>query len=657
MHYRREIDGIRAIAVVSVILFHAGARAFKGGFVGVDVFFVISGYLITTIILQDLQAGTFTLSKFYERRARRILPALFVVMAACLPLAWLWLFPDDLRNFAQSLAAVSVFASNVLFWRTSGYFDTATELKPLLHTWSLGVEEQYYVLFPLLLMACWRLGRRAIVALLLLIGLASLMLAQSMVRVDPAATFYLLPTRGWELLVGALVAFQLSRTDQPAVGLATRQVLGLVGLAAIVVSIFGYDKHTPFPGVYALAPTLGTALIILYAGPQTWVGRWLGSRTCVGIGLVSYSAYLWHQPLFALARLRNLEHPGDGVMAALVLLTFGLATLSWRYVERPFRGGQQVSRRQIFVWGLVGSGFFIVLGIVGATTAWFEGRTSGERARFLKHFENSLPAWAYFERADIQKQLRAQCDFYDMARYRAGHPSMRPVTRIAPECHERTPRPGPALFIWGDSHAQHLYPGLRQALPQDWQVLQVTTSGCTPALVGIDNAEDYCERSNWFALQAIARARPEVVLIGQNEGHDVRAMRRMAKALAEVGIHRVVFTGPTPHWTSELPKLVVRTLWDDPNPRTLTGIDTRVLAADATLKAAFMTPDAADPTGHQMRYVSIIDHFCNTGGCLVYLGDDRMLGLTSWDYGHLTPPASVDLAKGVLAAAVMQGIE
>jgi peptidoglycan/LPS O-acetylase OafA/YrhL len=572
-------------------------------------------------------------------------------------MAWLWLFPDDLRSFSQSLAAVSVFASNMLFWRTSGYFDAATELKPLLHTWSLGVEEQYYVLFPLLLMFCWKLGRRALVAILMIIGLASLVLAQSMVRVDPAGTFYLLPTRGWELLVGALAAFQLSRTDQPDTVLAARQVLGLAGLAAIVVSVFAYDKNTPFPGVYALAPTLGTALIILYTSPQTWVGRWLGSRACVGIGLVSYSAYLWHQPLFALARQRNLEHPSSGVMVALVLLTFGLAYLSWRYVERPFRGGHRFNRRQIFVGSLAGSVFFIVMGLVGANTQLFEGRTSGERARFLKYFENSLPAWAYFERTHIQEQFRAQCDFYDMASYRAGHPSRRPVEHIASDCHVRDARPGPALFIWGDSHAQHLYPGLKQTLPHNWQVLQVTSSGCTPALSAADNPQDYCERSNWFALQAIARARPEVVLIAQNESHDTARMRSLAQALAELGIRRVVFTGPTPHWKSDLPKLVVRNLWDDPNRRTLIGIDTSVLAADAALKAKFGTAFAAEPAGQQVRYISIIDHFCNAEGCLVYLGDDRLHGLTSWDYGHLTPPASVDLARAVLAGAVTTGVE
>lgn len=207
MQYRREVDGLRAVAVVPVMLFHAGFQCFGGGFVGVDVFFVISGYLITTIILGELERGSFSIATFYERRARRILPALFFVMAMCIPFAWCWLLPSDMEEFAKSLRAVSIFGSNILFARKSGYFDTAAELKPLLHTWSLAVEEQFYVLFPLLLMLMWRFGKKWTVILLVLIAAASLGVAHGNVFDDPAATFFLLPTRVWELALGSFVAF------------------------------------------------------------------------------------------------------------------------------------------------------------------------------------------------------------------------------------------------------------------------------------------------------------------------------------------------------------------------------------------------------------------------------------------------------------------
>ena len=203
MNYRREIDGLRALAVVPVILFHAGVQTFSGGFVGVDVFFVISGYLITSIIIAQIDIGEFSLIDFYERRARRILPALFLVMFVCLPFAWLWLLPAEMMSFSQSLIAVSSFVSNILFWRTSGYFETAAELKPLLHTWSLAAEEQYYLLFPFFLTLTWKLGKRWIISLLVVAAFISLMAAQWGSINKPAATFFLLPTRGFELFIGA----------------------------------------------------------------------------------------------------------------------------------------------------------------------------------------------------------------------------------------------------------------------------------------------------------------------------------------------------------------------------------------------------------------------------------------------------------------------
>lgn len=218
MNYRREIDGLRALAVLPVILFHAGFQTFSGGFVGVDVFFVISGYLITSIILKEKQAGTFTLIGFYERRARRILPSLFVVMFVCSIFSWLWLLPSDMKMFSQSLVAVPAFASNILFYLTSSYFEPAAELKPLLHTWSLSVEEQYYVLYPIFLLIAWRVDKRWAVAILILLTGMSLAAAQYASATNPAFAFFLLPTRGWEILIGALVGFYGFRTHNDGVG-------------------------------------------------------------------------------------------------------------------------------------------------------------------------------------------------------------------------------------------------------------------------------------------------------------------------------------------------------------------------------------------------------------------------------------------------------
>lgn len=290
MKYRPEIDGLRAVAVLPVILFHAGLGLFAGGFVGVDVFFVISGYLITTILLTEIEEDRFSLWTFYERRARRILPALFVVLLACLPFAWVWMLPEQLEAFGKSLVAVMLFGSNILFWRETGYFAPAAEEKPLLHTWSLAVEEQYYLVVPLILMVgLRRFGRNPTFWGLVILSLVSLALCEIGRRSHPSAAFYLAPTRAWELLAGSLCAF-IQRHD----GRQRRsQVLSGLGLGLICASVLAFDGQTPFPSLYALVPVLGTVLIILFATADTLAGRILTLRGFVGIGLISYSAYLW----------------------------------------------------------------------------------------------------------------------------------------------------------------------------------------------------------------------------------------------------------------------------------------------------------------------------------------------------------------------------
>uniref|UniRef100_UPI0040489370 acyltransferase family protein n=1 Tax=Limnohabitans sp. TaxID=1907725 RepID=UPI0040489370 len=367
MQYRPEIDGLRAIAVLPVIVFHAGISAFSGGFVGVDVFFVISGYLITSIIISEKQAGTFTLVNFYERRARRILPALFVVMAACLPFAWMWMFPEEMKDFSRSLMGVSAFVSNILFWRESGYFVTAAELKPLLHTWSLSVEEQYYLLFPLFLIYTYRLGRRWVVGTLLVVFLISLAGAQWGSAHKTIANFYSLPTRAWELLIGSFIALVPNSSHACAKNagpnrLSLNQYGSLIGLLLISFSIFYFNRDTPHPSIYTLIPTVGAGCVIMFATPVTLVGRLLSSRILVFVGSISYATYLWHQPLFAFARYRTINEPSTLVFLGLTLTAMVLATLSLRFLELPFRNLKFISRKGIFGVALTGTLCFFILG-------------------------------------------------------------------------------------------------------------------------------------------------------------------------------------------------------------------------------------------------------------------------------------------------------
>lgn len=336
MDYRPEIDGLRALAVVPVVLFHANLPGVPGGFVGVDVFFVISGYLITSIILTDLDAGRFCLADFYRRRMHRILPALLVMCVLTLPVAFLLYSPAELRDFSQSLIGVATFSSNVLFWLESGYFDTAAEMKPLLHTWSLAVEEQFYLVFPLLTMLLWPVGRFGYVAVGLVLAGASFAVALAWAGSAPMAAFYLLPARGWELLLGASCACLLLWRRPRLPGWA-EDAAGLFGIAMILAAVLLFDETTVMPVPATLVPTAGAALIVLFARAGT-PARWVLSRKpLVGVGLVSYSLYLWHQPIFAF--LKRVSHGAqDGTLVALALVvSFGLAWLSWRLIEQPWR--------------------------------------------------------------------------------------------------------------------------------------------------------------------------------------------------------------------------------------------------------------------------------------------------------------------------------
>lgn len=451
MKYRAEIDGLRALAVVPVIFFHAGFEMFSGGYAGVDVFFVISGYLITTAIVEEMDRGHFSLGHFYERRARRILPALIFVCLACIPVAWAWLLPRDMIDFSRSLAAVATFSSNILFWRESGYFDTSSDLKPLLHTWSLAVEEQYYILFPIFMLAVWRFGKRPATITLGLVFLLSLGCAHWGAYNKPAAAFYLLPTRGWELLVGVFTALYLHRR-QSTPGYRLENLLAAMGLLIIVVAVLVFDRHTPFPSAYTLLPTLGTALIILYANKGTFVKNALASPVLVGIGLVSYSAYLWHHPLFAFARYNGETDANTVLFAGLSILSLVLAYPTWKYVETPFRNGRIIARRHIVLFGLVGTILLTGIGLAGDHMKGFPARIADDT-----EYQNVV------HRFRINFGINENCDttFSD-------HPSCRNSDT-------------PEILLWGDSFAMHLAHGILAANPNA-KMIQATVSQCPPIL-------------------------------------------------------------------------------------------------------------------------------------------------------------------------------
>ncbi|MDA9093856.1 acyltransferase [Methylophilaceae bacterium] len=476
MKYRKEIDGLRALAVLPVILFHAGFATFSGGFVGVDIFFVISGYLITTIIVDEMSKGSFSLLNFYERRARRILPALFFVMLFTLPFAWLWMLPQDLKSFSQSLVAVPLFASNVLFWLTSGYFNTVSELKPLLHTWSLAIEEQYYILFPLFLILAWKLGKKWIISLLIIVAVLSVSAAQYSSINHPSFTFYLLPTRAFEILIGALISFYIHHKQSIiSVSQPVRQTVSLAGLALVLFAIFAFDSKTPSPSLYTLIPTIGAGLILVFANDKNIVGKLLSTKIFVGIGLISYSAYLWHQPLFAFAKLRTLDELTNPQLIGLSLSAIGLGYLSWKFIENPFRNKKIIKVKTLIYFGMLLTILFTTIGLIGHLKKGFPDRVSEQITKLLNNpqepFTNELCAKRY------------------------------PLFRSFNAC-LISKNESPEILIIGDSHSQHYFKSTSSALI-DKSVMNLGAWSCLPfaskKYTSFDNCSEKIDAAVKFA--------------------------------------------------------------------------------------------------------------------------------------------------------------
>jgi peptidoglycan/LPS O-acetylase OafA/YrhL len=374
--YRPEIDGLRALAIIPVVLMHAGFKIFSGGFVGVDIFFVISGYLITSIIMNELNDSKFSVVKFYERRIRRILPALYIIITFSCLSSYILMMPDEFKNFGQSIVATTLFSNNVLLSITSNYWDLASDFKPLLHTWSLGVEEQFYFVFPFILFfISFRYSKKTIRKILSVGCFASLALACLTVSIFPTLAFYLLPTRAWELLFGAIAALHMGEVSYNK-GKLLSQILGIGGILLIFISVFFFDENYPSPGIFMLAPTCGALAIILFATDKTLAGYLLGNRFIVSIGLISYSLYLWHQPLLSFVRIYSVNEPSNVEIISLIFICFLLSIITYRYIEMPFRDKNKVSSTILFSIMAVFSVSFLTFGYVLNRSYGLPGRVN-----------------------------------------------------------------------------------------------------------------------------------------------------------------------------------------------------------------------------------------------------------------------------------------
>lgn len=609
--YRPDIDGLRALAVLPVLLYHAEIPGFSGGFIGVDIFFVISGFLITGIIAREIDAGEFSILTFYERRARRILPALLAMIAFVIVAASLIFLPSDLVNVAPSALAAIAFLANVWLFTQTGYFQSDAETTPLLHTWSLGVEEQFYIGIPILLLLIaryapgWRL--KAVLALTLF-SFAWAVLKQA--DTDGFA-FYMLPTRAWELLAGSLLAMGVI----PAIKARwLAEIVCAAAVAAIICATVLYSKQTVFPGVAALAPVLAAAALI-HSAQGTWTGRILSLKGPVWIGLISYSLYLWHWPLIVFWRY-TLSDKLTGVHSAgLIAASILIAWLSWRYIEQPFRNKARFPSRRIWLWSIGGMGIAAAASIALLLQGGWPNRFDDQ-------------ALAYAAATDDYSPMRDVC----MTDSIADHPDACTLGFDA----------APSAMVWGDSHAVEIAWVLGERFEARGAALAQRTRGSCPPAIGYNPARDpRCAMFNQAVIEEIAAA-PEMRTIYlaaywdqapyRDAGLDVSLSQTIAQ-LQALG-KDVVLIGPTPTQPVSVPRLLA-----------LHGGDAQTLpAAEFEAEAAWFTQNFTEWRARGVTIIEPADRLTHNGQTVIVAGGSPLY----YDDHHL----SLAGARHVLGASV-----
>ena len=626
--YREDIDWLRAIAVLAVVAFHFEAPAVFGGFVGVDIFFVISGYLITGIIQGELQSGAFSFARFYERRVRRLLPALYAMVALTAIPSFHYLLTSERAEFFRSVAAVVTFTSNFFFWFQTGYFDHAAVEKPLLHTWSLAVEEQFYLALPLMLWGLSRLarGRRlALPGLLAALSIASFALCIWLMQSDRSANaFFMSPPRAWEFLIGGLIAtpgFPVLRHT------LARQFARGIALVVIAIPIFSLRQGPGFPGFNALAPCIGAA-IFLWSG----IGVPTSERSALSplsvvrfFGRISYSLYLWHWPVFTFARFaKNSLVLETGEKLALFALTVAISYLSWRFVEQPFRERTLAPARRA-AFGVAGLASLVLL--AGSAVGVVLSRTPSDA-----------------DRAALELETYNTYDYPPL--YRAGA-CLAPGNGVFGDSCLGLASGKTNWLLWGDSLAAHYFHGLRKATdPASVNILQATQAACMPTLNAAMQGNALC-RGFAAQMDAFFRDRkPDLVVMSADWLEYARPprfdgmiadLKQTIAALNERGI-AVVLLGPAVQFRARLPSMLMRTHLRQVEPHAEDFLLPDIFSLDRMMKAAL-------PRQEKFSYVSVVDAVCPDRQCPIMLDGGIPL---AWDHAHLTAEGSAYVMEKVM---------
>ncbi len=597
--YRWDIQGLRAIAVMSVVIFHINPQLLSGGYIGVDIFFVISGYLIMGFIWRDLNNHSFSLMHFYSKRVQRLFPALLVMVVVSAIFAYFILLPHEALKFSSSLIATLLYVSNFYFYLEADYFNDAMEFAPLLHTWSLSVEEQFYLLFPLLLMLLFSKAKKDIFKLLLFLSFVSLILSQILISYDKSFAFFASPTRFFQFIIGGVVAISFQKNSFSKVFNSSFSVIGLV---IIILSLFLYDAKTLFPGIHALVPTLATALVLFAGQNPNFISAFLSNRLFRVIGNSSYSIYLWHWSLIVFYKLQVSPSLSNREQVFLLLASLGLGYLSWRYIEKSTRAKNYTIEPSKLLFSVLSLTFIISLGSY--------------------YIFNTL--------SSKQKNIASSYLDYNTSKFRSGecfltsdYDSIKFFDKD--KCIIHTQGKKNYLLI-GDSHAAHFYSALNQAKKNNITITQVTASGCHPTLPynGTKRCSDLMQ---WAYEELIREKKFDTIILSAHWTHSDKEQLLNTINLLQKYTKRVVVFGPNMEYLQSLPRLIANL---DPTQ------DTRSIYKNAGKYKEVASIDYSMKTylkAQSIEYISILKLLCDENGCTTTTPEGIPI---AFDASHLT---------------------
>ena len=626
--YRPEIDGLRAIAVLSVLIYHAGFeieiadRTFNllpGGYLGVDIFYVISGYLITFLIFDQTKKKLFNFKEFYERRARRLLPMLFLVIFASLVAGWIFMMPQQLKDLSGSALSSLVFLSNFWFLLTDNYFADSSSLKPLLHTWSLSIEEQFYIFFPIIFYFLYKKKSKNIKLIFLILIIFSLLLANFFSIYSPAINFYILPTRIWELLIGSFLAYY-HINNKPFKKIRFQDYLTFIGMILILVPFFLFDHKTPHPSFLTIFTILGSAIIIINHNSDNIIKKILSSKFFVGVGLISYSLYLWHFPIFAFKEIKSKTiSEFDKLEGVLLAIVFSI--LSYFLIEKPFRNKKCISKKKFLIFIL---SFFIILFI----SCLYIYNQKGLPQRYPKEVLKIID----FNYNHSEVYQTEKCHIKNI-----NHLSI----NVFQNCKTEVSANKKDLLLWGDSLAAHLYPGINNKYKNNYNIWHRSINDCKPVILNLHpenkiKVESPCQKINKIILDEIIKIKPAKLFIsGYWFSEDLKKLKKLINNLNNNGIKNIYLVGPSLRWHDPLPKILLKKY------RLSKKIPEYLPDKNHIYNFKLDEEFSNFAKQQSITYISLIKILCMKDyKCLTKVGKEPD-SITNWDESHFTKKASI----------------